>query len=629
MCGIAGLIELAGLDRGTVAPRLDRAVARLKARGPDDNGTWYDDHAALGHTRLAIVDLSAAGHQPMTQGSLALVYNGEIYNHAQLRTELEALGEVFDGHSDTEVLIRGWSHWGAAMLPRLNGMFAFALWDSGDQSLTLARDRFGKKPLSYALSGAQLAFASDLVALEEVEGTQRAVDPDALRLLFGLRWLPEPWSIAKGVFHLSPGHVARFDRQGFEARSFVEPEQLPAYTDEITAAEALRGRFDAAVAARMVADVPVGAYLSGGVDSAAVAAAMVRASDQVATFTVGFADVPAYYEERPQARAIADHLGTRHTEIEVTSADALAAIDDLFDGLDEPFADSSALPSFILAREVRRHVTVALSGDGGDEVFGGYRLYQGELYAGAYQRLPAWLRNTVIEPVAGYLPDDKGGRLTEKARRLRRFVDHAGKKAVARRAGLARLLDDDQLDALLVQPSGHAPGVESIFAAARPKNALDPITAMLIGDQRTVLPGDMLTKVDRTSMANSLEVRSPFLDPAVVDCANAMPGPFKLQRGRGKAIFRETFGERLPADVFSRAKKGFELPIDRWLAGPLADLTRRAVDPVRLERQGLIRPELPGQWWDDLSAGRRDTSWQLWTLVAFQAWWDRREVRAT
>jgi len=629
MCGIAGLIELAGLDRGTVAPRLDRAVARLKARGPDDNGTWYDDHAALGHTRLAIVDLSAAGHQPMTQGSLALVYNGEIYNHAQLRTELEALGEVFDGHSDTEVLIRGWSHWGAAMLPRLNGMFAFALWDSGDQSLTLARDRFGKKPLSYALSGAQLAFASDLVALEEVEGTQRAVDPDALRLLLGLRWLPEPWSIAKGVFHLSPGHVARFDRQGFEARSFVEPEQLPAYTDEITAAEALRGRFDAAVAARMVADVPVGAYLSGGVDSAAVAAAMVRASDQVATFTVGFADVPAYYEERPQARAIADHLGTRHTEIEVTSADALAAIDDLFDGLDEPFADSSALPSFILAREARRHVTVALSGDGGDEVFGGYRLYQGELYAGAYQRLPAWLRNTVIEPVAGYLPDDKGGRLTEKARRLRRFVDHAGKKAVARRAGLARLLDDDQLDALLVQPSGHAPGVESIFAAARPKNALDPITAMLIGDQRTVLPGDMLTKVDRTSMANSLEVRSPFLDPAVVDCANAMPGPFKLQRGRGKAIFRETFGERLPADVFSRAKKGFELPIDRWLAGPLADLTRRAVDPVRLERQGLIRPELPGQWWDDLSAGRRDTSWQLWTLVAFQAWWDRREVRAT
>ena len=325
MCGIAGLINLDGLDRGTVTPRLDRAVARLRTRGPDDSGTWYDDHAALGHTRLAIVDLTAAGHQPMTQGTLALVYNGEIYNHAQLRAELEGLGETFSGHSDTEVLIRGWTHWGDDMLPRLNGMFAFAMWDTSDGSLTLARDRFGKKPLSYALSGSQLAFASDLVALEEVEGTQRAVDPDALRLLFGLRWLPEPWSIAKGVHHLSPGHVARFDRQGFETRSFVRPETLVAYLDEATAAGALRQRFDAAVAARMVADVPVGAYLSGGIDSAAVAAAMVRASDQVATFTVGFTDVPAYYEERPQARAIADHNQAR-TTLEELIGESLAPV---------------------------------------------------------------------------------------------------------------------------------------------------------------------------------------------------------------------------------------------------------------------------------------------------------------
>lgn len=625
MCGLAGLVDLTGLDRAAVAPRLDRAVARLKARGPDDNGTWFDERAALGHTRLAIVDLSAAGHQPMTHGRLAVAYNGEIYNHLALRQELEALGEVFVGHSDTEVLIRGWAHWGPAMLARLNGMFAFALWDAGDGSLTLARDRFGKKPLSYALSGSRIAFASDLLALEAVEGTRREVDPDALRLLFGLRWLPEPWSIAKGVRHLPPGHVARFDREGMAIRSFVTPEELPVYDSEAAAASDLQRRFDDAVARRMVADVPVGAYLSGGVDSAAVAAAMVRASDRVATFTVGFADVPAYYEERPQARAIAEHLGTNHTEIEVSSADALAAVDALFDGLDEPFADSSALPSFILAREARRHVTVALSGDGGDEVFGGYRLYQGELYADAYRRLPGWLRAGLIEPVSARLPDDKGGRLSDKARRLRRFVDHAGKEAVARRAGLARLLDEDELDRLLVHPAGHAPSVEAVFAAARPKNALDSITAMLIGDQRTVLPGDMLTKVDRTSMANSLEVRSPFLDPAVVDCANAMPGSFKLKRGRGKAIFEAAFGDRLPAEVFTRAKKGFELPIDRWLAGPLAEHTRRAVDPARLERQGLIRPDLPQRWWDDLASGRRDTSWQLWTLVAFQAWWDRRE----
>ncbi|MBT7615130.1 MAG: asparagine synthetase B, partial [Rhodospirillaceae bacterium] len=381
-----------------------------------------------------------------------------------------------------------------------------------------------------------------------------------------------------------------------------------------------------AVACRMVADVPVGAYLSGGVDSALVAAAMVRASDQVKTFTVGFADVPAYYEERPQARQVAQALGTDHTEIELGASEALAAVEPMFDGLDEPFADSSALPSFILARETRRHVTVALSGDGGDEVFGGYRLYQGELYADAYQRVPKVLRHGLIEPAARLLPDDKGGRFSEKARRLRRFIDHAGKAAVERRAGLARLLSEPELDHLLVHGRGHAPDAETLFAAARPRNEADAITAMLIGDQKTILPGDMLTKVDRTSMANSLEVRSPFLDPAVVDCANAMPGTFKLKRGQGKAIFQMAFGERLPADVFTRPKKGFELPIDRWLAGPLADHVRRTCDPVALERQGLIRPDLPQRWWDDLKAGRRDTSWQLWTLMAFQAWAERREA---
>ncbi|MBC6440764.1 MAG: asparagine synthase (glutamine-hydrolyzing) [Rhodospirillales bacterium] len=624
MCGLAGLVDRNGLDRDAAVPGLERAVRRLHPRGPDDNGMWFDGHAALGHTRLAIVDLSAAGRQPMVRGSLALAYNGEIYNHAELRAELEEAGTVFEGHSDTEVLIRAWERWGEGVLNRLNGMFAFALWDTARKALFLARDRFGKKPLLFARTGTRLAFASDLVALEAVEGTRRDVDPAALRLLFALRWLPEPWSIAAGVRHLAPGHVARFDRDGMAMRSFVEPETLETYTDEETAAADLVGRFDAAVARRMVADVPVGAYLSGGIDSALVVAAMVRNASTVRTCTVGFADVPAYYEERPQARAVADHLGTEHTEIELGADDALAAVGPLFDGLDEPFADSSALPSFVLARETRRHVTVALSGDGGDEVFGGYRLYRAELYAEAYRRLPGWLRSSAIEPAARHLPDAKGGRLAELSRRARRFLDHAGKQAIARRAGLARLLEEDELDRLLVHPSGHTPTVEVLFAAARPKTGADPLTAMLMGDQRTILPGDMLAKVDRTSMANSLEVRSPFLDASVVDCANAMPGAFKIRRGAGKAILRRAFAGRVPAAVFRRPKKGFELPIDRWLAGPLSDLVKASCDAERLRRQGLIDPDLPGRWRDDLLAGRRDTSWQLWTLIAFQAWADRR-----
>jgi len=625
MCGIVGLVDLDRIDLGNVASRMKRAIARIRPRGPDDQGTWYDAHAALGHTRLAVVDLTQAGHQPMTVGDLTVIYNGEIYNHAELRRELEASGHRFDGGSDTEVLLRGWQQWGEDLLGRIDGMFAFALWDGQNKRLVMARDRFGKKPLLYALKGRRLVFGSDLIAMERLEGTDHAVDPAALRLFFSLRFLPEPWSIAQGVDRLAPGDIAVFDAGGLQVRSWVVPETLPAYTSEAHAGEALAERFDRAVALRLVADVPVGAYLSGGVDSALVAAAMVRNASDVRTFTVGFADVPAYYDEREAAAGIADHLGTNHTAIEMSSDDALAAVEPLFDALDEPFADSSALPSFLLARETRKHVTVALSGDGGDEVFGGYRLYQGEFYADGYKKVPGLLRRTLIEPAVRLLPDDKGRGWTEKARRLRRFVDHAGKPGNERRAGLARLLSEKELDALLVHPADSAPSVEQVFASARPSGP-DAVTAMLIGDQKTILPADMLVKVDRTSMANGLEVRSPFLDPAVVDCANAMPGAFKLKRGQGKAILAEAFAGRLPEEVFTRPKKGFELPIDRWLTGPLDDMVRRAIDAGRLKDRGLIRPELPQRWYDDLKNGRRDTSWQLWTLVAFQAWSERRDM---
>ena len=626
MCGIAGLIDLNGLDREAMAVRLDRAVERLAPRGPDDRGTWFDDKAALGHTRLAIIDLSPMGAQPMTDGDLAIVYNGEIYNHLELRRELEALGHHFRGHSDTEVLLKAWRQWGPGVLARLSGMFAFALWDGRD--LVLARDRFGKKPLVYAADGPRLAFASDLVALEHLEATRRPVDPAALRLFFALRFLPEPWSIAQGAHHLAPGHMARFSGGTLTIDKWATPSPAGPYRDEAEAAEDLRTRFDAAVARRLVADVPVGAYLSGGVDSGLVTASMIRQATDVKSFTVGFAGVPAYYEERPAARQVADHLGLSHTEIEVDPGEALAAIDPMFDGLDEPFADSSALPSYILARETRAHVTVALSGDGGDEVFGGYRLYQGEFWAGRYGAVPSWLRRGLIEPVVRHLPDGKGSRLTDGARRLKRFVDHGAKPAIERRAGLARLLDETELDALLGVEAA-APSVEEIFEAARRNTpADDPLTAMLMGDQATILPADMLTKVDRTSMAVGLEVRSPFLDSEVVDCANAMPGPWKLKPGEGKAILAKAFAGRLPDDVFTRPKKGFELPIDRWLTGPLDDVTRRAVDAARLQTQGLIRPDLPARWYEDLKSGRRDTAWHLWALIAFQAWWDRREGMA-
>ena len=626
MCGIAGIANLDGLGPEITAARLDRALDWMRLRGPDGRARWSDARCALGHTRLAVIDLSAAAAQPMVRDGLVATFNGEIYNFREVRADLERLGHRFTTQSDTEVLLVGWRAWGVALLPRLVGMFALALWDAREGALFLARDRFGKKPLLYAQDGRSLTFGSDLRALEALEGTRREVDPGALRLLFALRYIPDPFSIAHGVHRLPAGHWARFDARGLSIARWYDPmaARPPRYADEDEAARDLALRFDEAIAARTVADVPIGAFLSGGIDSAIVTASLARQTARVRTFTVGFPGASAYYEERPAARAVARHLGTDHTEIEITAREAQDALEGVFDGLDEPFADSSALPTYLLSRATRRHVTVALSGDGADEVFGGYRKYQGELLAETYRRIPSWLRTFALEPLLGTLPEAKDSALLETFRRARRFAAHAGKVPADRQAGWSRLLAEDELDAVLVE-RGTAPTIEALFSGARAHAPSDdPINTMLAAEMAIGLVGDMLVKVDRMSMANSLEVRCPFLDQRVVECAFAMPGGFKLRRGQGKRVLRRAFADRLPAEVFDLPKKGFEMPIADWLRGELAPLARAAIDPAHLRRQGLFDPDLPARWFADLAAGRRDTSWQLWTMIAFQQWYARR-----
>lgn len=622
MCGLAGIVEPNGLDRAFAEPRLRNAIARLRPRGPDADGMWFDARCGFAHTRLKIIDLSDQAAQPMARHKGVLIFNGEIYNFAALRAELEQTGTRFESRSDSEVLLAGWRQWGAALLPRLVGMFAFAVWNPARQSLFLARDRFGKKPLLYAHDNGRLSFASDLVALDRLRDGADGIDPAALGLLFSLRFLPEPCSIRSGVRKLPPGHCLTYAGDGIHVTRWYDLARERAAPSEDPDA-ALRDRFDTAVADRLVADVPVGVFLSGGIDSALVAAAMVRRSERVRSFTVGFDGAAPYYEERPAARAVAAHLGTDHTEIAVAATDCLTAIDQVFDGLDEPFADSSAIPMFILAREARRHVTVALSGDGADEVFGGYRKYRAEQYAKRYQSLPAWLRRSVIEPMARQLPESKTTPMRERFRRLRRFVAHAGKSAVARQAGFYQLLDPDTLNLLLGDAVAPPDLVAMVGDLREATHSEDPINAMLGADIALGLPSDMLVKVDRMSMANSLEVRCPFLDHRLVALAAALPGSAKIGGAGNKLILKQAFADRLPAKVFGRPKKGFEVPIATWLTGPLQDLTRRAIDPDRLRRDGLFRPELPQKWYDDLKARRRDTSEALWTLVAFQAWADR------
>ncbi|MGO8866443.1 MAG: asparagine synthase (glutamine-hydrolyzing) [Alphaproteobacteria bacterium] len=625
MCGIVGRVALHGIDRGSLAPRLEAAIERLRPRGPDSQGRFMDERCALGSTRLAIVDLSPAGAQPMARAGLVISYNGEIFNFPKLRDELQALGHQFVGHSDTEVLLEGWREWGVALLPRLQGMFAFGLWDQAAGELVLARDRFGKKPLLYRHADATLDFASELVALQCLAGSAGTLDRTALRLYFALRYLPEPWSILEGVRKLPAGHLARFSKAGLKIERWYDlaSARPPRFKSAEEATAALREHLDEAVKARLIADVPIGAFLSGGIDSAIVVSLMARHVPRVRTFTVGFADAADYYEERPAARRVAEHLGTAHTEIAVTPKEALEALDAVWDGLDEPFADSSALPQYIVARETRRHVTVALSGDGADEVFGGYRKYQGELLALRCASLPGWLKHAALAPFA-WLPEDKSRPLLERARRLRRFSAHGWKDAAARQAGWARNLEEDELDQLFAEPT-EAPKVEALVEGLRAEvRDEDAINAMLGADLGLGLVGDMLVKVDRMSMAASLEVRCPFLDHHVVECAAAMPGRFKLAAGAGKRILRRSFADRLPAEVFARPKKGFEVPIAEWLKGELGELVRRATDPARLKRQGLFRPELPQRWKRQLLGGRRDSSAQLWSLIAFQAWSERR-----
>lgn len=626
MCGIAGLVDLGGLAPSRADDAVRAAQARIGRRGPDGAGQWSDAACVLAHARLAIIELSALGAQPMQRGDLVITFNGEIFNFSALRDELAGLGHSFRSHSDTEVLLAGWEQWREGLLPRLIGMFAFAIWDRRRRVLVAVRDRFGEKPLLYAQAGRRLAFGSDLIACEAMLGEQRPVDRQALNALFTLRFIPDPLTIVQGVRKLPPGCWLRYDEQGLAVERWYDlaRERPAAVADGVEARTELRRRFDAAVSARLVSDVPVGVFLSGGIDSALVAASVAAGGAMLKTFTVGFDGAANYYEERPLAAAVARHLGAEHTEIGVSASRVRDVLDGVFAGLDEPFADASAVPTYLVSEATRKKVTVVLTGDGADEVFGGYRRYWSELYIGAWQRIPAPLR-AILQRVLSGLPEGKQNRLLEAVRRARRFVDTANASPARRQAGWMRLMPETEVDALLAPVHPRACPLERRVADLRDAlSSADPINRMLACDIAFELPGDMLVKVDRMSMAHALETRTPFLDQRVVEWAFAMPGASKLAsaggRPVGKQVLREAFRDRLPAEVFSRPKRGFEMPVADILGGPAAERLEAATRSGALAAQGLFTPAVVDTWKRDLATCRRDTSWHLWTMLAFQEW---------
>ena len=621
MCGLVGIFDTRG-ERPVDRALLDRMNERQHHRGPDEGGLHVEPGVGLGHRRLSIIDL-ASGQQPMASadGNLVLVYNGEIYNFAALADELRALGYTFRTHCDTEVILYAYAAWGEACVTRFRGMFAFALWDRPRRQLFLARDRLGIKPLYYApLADGTVLFGSELKALTACPQLPRQIDPLAVEDYFGFGYVPEPRTIYRAALKLPPGHTLTL-RRGEpvpEPRQFwdlpLEPQPV---TGDVT--HELIERLREAVRIRLVAEVPLGAFLSGGVDSSAVVAMMAGLSaEPVNTCSIAFGE--AAFDETVYANDIARQYRTRHHREQV-AADDFDLLDTLADVYDEPFADSSAIPTYRVCELARRHVTVALSGDGGDESFGGYRRYRWHLQEERLRgRLPLALRR----PLFGAL-----GALYPKANWAPRVL-----RAKATFQSLARDSLEGYFDSVAVLSDGlRAPlyspafqrelqgyrAIEVLRRHDRLAGAGDPLRRVQYLDFKTYLPGDILTKVDRASMAHALEVRVPILDHPFVEWAAGLPSDLKVRGGEGKAVFKQALERHLPRDILYRPKQGFAVPIARWFRGGLRERVRGAVLGPHLAGSGWFDRDYLTRLVDEHQSGRRDHATALWTLLMFEA----------
>jgi asparagine synthase (glutamine-hydrolysing) len=631
MCGFAGFWTLNGWDRS--GHDTLRAMAdAVRHRGPDDEGYWADPDVGVGfgHRRLAIIDLSPEGRQPMrsVSGRYCIAYNGEIYNCHALRRTLEGAGVAFRGHSDTEVMLAAVERWGLeGAVERFEGMFAFALWDAAERTLLLVRDRLGEKPLYYGAIAGTLLFGSELKALRMHPAWRGDINRAALGLYLRHGYIPSPYSIYQHIRKVEPGTIvtARLGHSGLDtrecrywsAREAVERGRLsPLVGSEADAVEACDVLLRDVIRKEMVADVPLGAFLSGGVDSSTVVALMQAQSRRpVRTFTIGFHEGEC--NEADHAKAVAAHLGTEHTELYVTGSDMLSVIPQLPLLYDEPFADSSQIPTLLVAQMTRRHVTVSLSGDGGDELFGGYTRYtQGARIWDTLRRWPIPIRRAVSAALA-MLPSepDWADRLHKGARLLRARTIPAMYR---------------ELMSQFAEPSLIAP--ESVEAATvfttRDGVALSPqcIPGMMYLDLISYLPDDILVKVDRASMQVSLESRAPFLHHEVVEFACRVPLQFKIRQGQSKWLIRRVLDRYLPTHLIDRPKRGFGIPLRTWLAGPLRDWAEALLRPARLRQQGFLNPSAVTQLWASHSRGARRVQDRLWTVLMLQAWLDAEGV---
>jgi asparagine synthase (glutamine-hydrolysing) len=650
MCGVAGLHRPGGGDESRLSALTKHMTEALAHRGPDAAGFWTNASAgiAFGHRRLAVIELSEAGAQPMHSdcGRLTVTFNGEIYNHLDMRAELEAAGAApnWRGHSDTETLLYAIRHWGvAAALQRFSGQFAFALWDERERTLTLARDRFGEKPLFYGWCGKDLIFASELKALAKHPAWSPSLDRATLTAFMRYAYVPAPSTIWAGFRKLPSASYVTFGADAvaggmpapkpyWSMRETVIAAQAKRITDEREATAELQRLLSVAIKRQCLSDVPLGAFLSGGIDSSTIVALMqAQTSQPVRTFTIGFSE--AAFDEAADARRVAKHLGTLHTELYVDPETARNVVPKLPTMYDEPFADSSQIPTHLVSALARQHVTVALSGDAGDEMFGGYNRHVwasdlnqrfGAMPAALRQMLGVFLRAVSPEPTGMFAR--VAAPLLPARFNVRRAGDQLAK--LARIVGSPSLdhmyrelcsIDDDPAQTIV---QGEETSSWSDDEMGKIKIELDPLDRMTLADSLSYLTDDILQKVDRAAMAVALETRVPFLDKDVVEFAARIPPGMKVRDGRGKWLVRQVLYQHVPANLVDRPKTGFGIPIDEWLRGPLKSWASDLLSPARLQAQNLFNAKRVTARMAEHMSGRRNHGYWLWNVLMAQAWHD-------
>jgi len=625
VCGISGGIFIQEVDKQAA----QASVKALHRRGPDHQDVRFFNPWFLGHARLSILDLSANGHQPMLSscGNFSIVFNGEIYNYKSLRAELLQLGYSFGSDSDTEVLLNGLKHWGMELLPRLNGFFAFAFFDHVQKICFLARDRMGIKPLWLCSNQFGHFFASEHKALNPL-GLGPELNPTALRCYFRMGYIPGPISVFKNGQQLMPGHWVKLSEKGFEKPQawWNLPSTLNSEVDTIpsyqVAASKVRELVEASVTDRLISDVPLGSFLSGGVDSSLVVAVASQKVKQLHTFSIGFKDQP-YFDETRFAEQVATRFNTEHTTFSLSNDDLLNHLPGMLDQMDMPFADSSALPVYILCKETRKHVTVALSGDGGDELFSGYHKHAGE-WAVRNDWKKKWL-SEVLYPFLGGFSGGRGNAFENKIRQLKKFREGSRLDAVERYRSWSGVVDDAWIEELVLDPGSPEQECQLLLPLIDPKGVLhSDFNGFLAADLQMVLPFDMLTKVDLMSMANSLEVRVPLLDYRLINYVHGLPPSYKIDGKRKKKLLIDAFIGELPLEVWNRRKQGFEVPLLPWFKNELNGLLIETLNLEKIHAQKVLNPtavQIQLNRLDSMKSG--ELPFILWSLFVWQTWYDK------